>query len=234
MAAPRRFRESYQNVDSILQSPLADGVILDVIIVVTFDSSPSDELEDSNTISASWSLHLRCVNKIALKLQVGPSGPLSKRSVPAVPAVLTIAEVSPTQSMTDSKNGIPTPITLPVSRRYTVRDFLGFLKDEGLLKYEVSYETHPGYWLFRVVEGLALNNIVPGGSSLKISKQVDAFNRSLAAVREQDVKKMMANVANVQDDDDLPPLLRIDPGVMSNPGSFVKSQDGENVYSSTT
>lgn len=217
MAAPQRFRESYEVMDSVLNSPLANGVIKSIKPVGIVDASPVTK--GQLIAAATWSLYLSLPNDNALKLHMAAAAPPLHSEFPAVPAVLTITEVSPQAYTFDGQTDVYA--TISVSRQYTVREFLEFLKDEGMLNYEVSYGTHPAYWLFKVVERLAYNHVVPGGSSMAISQQVDAFNKSRAAAREKKWKEMKELMPKAKDDD-LPPPVFIDSGVMSNPGSFVK------------
>lgn len=229
MDASERFSESYHIVDSVLNSPLANAVIKSINPVGIVDESPVTE--GHLIASANWSLYLSLLNDNALKLHMAATAPPLHSGFPAAPAVLTISEVSPQAYTFDGTSDVQ--VTISVSRPYTVREFLDFLKDEGMLKYEVSYGTHAAYWLFKVVERLAFNHVVPGGSSMAISQQVDAFNKFRAADRAKRWKEMKELMPKAKDED-LPPPLFIDSGVMSNPGSFVKDQSGQDLGTNTS
>lgn len=206
-----RFGASYAVVDRALNSPLKDAVINGIRVSAHIDSSA---MKNATSIPSKWSMFLSISGRAGLKLQMAPhpSGSADDGQ-PTIPAILTLTEVPSLQFLLDSS--ILVKISMSKTSPFTVKKFLQFLKSDGLLHYEISPETHPGFWTCEVAARLGKKCITSGGSSLKISRQVEAYNKRFADDWHAAALRRDPNQTPRR-----PP--QVDTEIVSKPGAFVK------------
>lgn len=203
------YRASEAAVDAALQNPIADQVISAFHIACFLDAP--------NQARGVWSLYIITTTNSALKIDIAGNLPTDNRDVPAG---FTITDADPTECTKVFPPREPNIFFLPprggffvqiepLPASYTVKQFLQFLKDDGLLRYKRGFATHPGFWFYEVFFRLTIKRIVPGGSSYSIAQRIDKYNEELKELSSYGLRRL---------NDERHPYVNAN--VMADPGVF--------------
>lgn len=192
-----RYPESYQAVEFFKTYPDFKDVLIDYILVVAiqnneYERPPGDPTGPTKhsgwQISYYTYLVTKPADKTCLRLEMTETSGSGEGSSSAKPhrGILKInreKRVTVEKYEKLEKTAFTKRIYLHPTVRdtFTVKDYMSFLLDKGLLRYSSDYPTHSCFWHFWLLSRQAEEKIIVEQSSTHLLEDMEARNKVLKA-----------------------------------------------------